>query len=63
MKDLIEWLSQQVGQAQRDLAQHDHGIPKPRHVGPPFGNQNDSLARVVLQLIHPLPKMTTGGKA
>ena len=26
--------------------------PKTRHVGPPWGNQNNPVARVVLQLLH-----------
>ena len=34
VRDLIEWLCQQVGQAWCDLAGHGHWIPKPRHVGP-----------------------------
>ena len=34
-----------------------------RHVGPPWSNQNDCPAWVVLQLLHHLPKMATGGKA
>ena len=36
VRDLIEWLCQQVGQIgqpQWDLAGHGHYIPKPRHVG------------------------------
>ena len=41
-----------IGQAQWDLAGRDHYIPKPRHVGPPQSNQNDSLAWGVLQLLH-----------
>ena len=36
--------------------------PSTRHVGPPWRNKNDSPARVVLQLLHHLPKMATGGK-
>ena len=38
VRDLIEWLCQQVGQtgqARWDLTGHGHWIPKPRHVGPP----------------------------
>ena len=51
MNDLIERLSQQtgqVGQAQWDLPQHGHLVPKPRYVGPPWSNQNDPLARKYL---------------
>ena len=51
VRDLIEGLCQQirqVGQAERDLTGHGHQVPKPRHVGPPRGNQNESLARGVL---------------
>ena len=54
VKDLIEWLS--TGWA--DWA-GSVGFgwtwpldPKPRHVGPPRSNQNDSLAWGVLQLLH-----------
>ena len=36
--------------------------PKPRHVGPPRSNQNDSLAWGVLQLLHHLSNMADGGK-
>ena len=55
VRDLIEWLCQQVGQigqAQWDFAGHGHWIPKPRHGGPPRSNQNDSLAWGLLQLHH-----------
>ena len=55
VRDLIEGLCQQVGQngqAQWDLSGHGHLIPKPRHVGPPRNNQNDSLAWGVQQLLH-----------
>ena len=34
----------QKGQAQWDLAGNGHLTPKPRHVGPPRSNQNDSLS-------------------
>ena len=62
MRDLIEGLCQQVGQigqTQWDLAGHGHQIPKPRHVGPPRSNQNDSLAWGVSTT---LPKMAASGK-
>ena len=52
VRDLIEWLCQQVGQigqAQWDLAGHGYWIPNPRHDGPPRSNQNDSLVWGVLQ--------------
>ena len=55
VRDLIEGLCQQVGQngkVQLNLAGHGHKIPKPRHVGPPRSNKNDSLAWEVLQLLH-----------
>ena len=55
VRNLIEGLCQQVGQngqAQWNLAGHGHLIPKPRHVGSPWSNQNDSLAWGVLQLLH-----------
>ena len=56
VRDLIEGLCQQVGQAQWDLAGHGRLIPKPRHVGPPWSKQNDSLAWGVLQLLHHFAK-------
>ena len=37
--------------------------PRTRHVGPPWSNQNDAPAWVVLQILHHLPKMATSGKA
>ena len=55
VKGLIERLSEkvgQIGQTQRDLAGYCHQVPKPRHAGPPWGNQDYSVARVVLQLLH-----------
>ena len=66
MRDLIEGLCQQighVGQADRDLAGHGHQVPKPRHVGPPRGNQNESLYRESSSFSTTLPNMAVGGKA
>ena len=51
MQGLVEWLRYligQVGQTQGDLTGHCHYIPKPGHVGPPWCNQNSSVAGVVL---------------
>ena len=47
MGNLIEGLSQKIGQAQWDLARHSHQVPKPGHVWPPWSNQDDSPAQVV----------------
>ena len=55
VKGLVERLNQQVGkvgQAKWDLTGHGHQIPEPRHVGPPWSNQNHSVARAVHQLLH-----------
>ena len=55
VKSLIEQQSEKVGkigQTQGDLAAHCHQVTKPRHVGPPWSNQDYSVARVVLQLFH-----------
>ena len=68
VKDLIEWLSQEigeVGQIQWNLLDllnmatrsQSHGM-----LGHP-GAINDSPAQVILQLLHHFSQMATGGKA
>ena len=50
VRDLIEWLCQQVGQigqARWDLTGHGHWIPNQDMLGP-RSNQNDSIAWGVL---------------
>ena len=44
--NLIEWLSQQLTQAQRDLAGHCYQTPEP---GYPRSNQSDSPEGIALQ--------------
>ena len=66
VRDLIEWLCQQVGQigqAQWDFAGHGHWIPKPRHDGPPRSNQNDLVTMKTVNTLHILQTLGPGPAA
>ena len=63
MRDLIEGLCQQIGQAERDLAGHGHQVPKPMHVGQPGAIRMNLLQGESSSFSTTLPNMAVGGKA